>query len=315
MEIIVMRHTCRKRFFQTFVAMIFLGVLLGVAAYTSASDRRHFELSEDLQFSFTNADEIIETIHTGLSNHASAFTISYKAGEKDFDDMKPLVDELMNCAMFNTDSPVEGDYVRYQYGGYRLSFEKTDSKGGYQYQLIITPTYYSTVEEEQAVAEKADEILKHLDIEKITSDCEKVKAVYDYICGNVKYDYVHVNSSNYYKDSTAYAALVQNYASCQGYAVAVFRLLKAAGIECTVVTGTAINKDGNRQFHAWNKVLVDGEYRNLDATWDAGKSDYDYFLLSDDEFVNHFQSSTIITVEQILHENSICVIMWKVTKS
>jgi transglutaminase/protease-like cytokinesis protein 3 len=96
-----------------------------------------------------------------------------------------------------------------------------------------------------------------------------------------------VNSSHYYKDSTAYAALVQNYASCQGYAVAVFRLLKAAGIECTVVTGTGINKDGISEFHAWNQVLVDGEYLNIDATWDAGKSDYDYFLIRDDAFVNH----------------------------
>jgi transglutaminase/protease-like cytokinesis protein 3 len=143
------------------------------------------------------------------------------------------------------------------------------------------------VEEEQEVDEKTDEILELIDIEKITSDREKVRAVYDYICTNVKYDFVHVNSSHYYKDSTAYAALVQNYASCQGYAVAVFRLLKAAGVECTVVTGTGINKDGESEFHAWNKVLVDGEYLNIDATWDAGKLDYDYFLINDDEFVNH----------------------------
>jgi hypothetical protein len=273
----------KKRFFGVFLILIFFTALYGLASFLKISEHRHFYLSEDLQFSFTNADEIIETIHTGLSSHASAFTISYKYGDKDFDELKPLIDELMNCAMYNTDSPVEGDYVRYQYGGYRLSFEKTGSK----YQLIITPVYYSTVEEEQAVAEKADEILAQLDTEKLTSDREKIRAVYDYICGNVKYDFIHVNSSHYYKDSTAYAALVQNYASCQGYAVAMFRLLKAIGIECTIVTGTGINQDGISEFHAWNKVLVDGEYLNIDATWDAGKTEYDYFLLSDDEFVNH----------------------------
>jgi hypothetical protein len=278
----------RKRSFSACILLLFLAVLYGISACEAAAEQRHFALSEDLQFSFTNADEIIETIHAGLSSHASAFRISYKDGDKDFDEIRQLIDELMSCAMYNTDSPVEGDYVRYQYGGYSLSFEKTEGKGACQYQLIITPTYYSTVEEEQAVEKKADEILKQLNIEKITSDREKVKAVYDYICGNVKYDFVHVNSSHYYKDSTAYAALVQNYASCQGYAVAMFRLLKEIGIECTVVTGTGINKDGISEFHAWNKVLVDGEYLNIDATWDAGKFDYDYFLISDDEFVNHF---------------------------
>jgi hypothetical protein len=288
MEMIGVILMQRKRLLSACTLLIFLAVLYGVPAFKTVSERRHFKLSEDLPFSFSNADEIIETIHTGLSDHASAFRISCQYGEKDFEEMKPLVDELMNCAMYNTKSPVEGDYVRYQYGGYRLSFEQTEGKGGYQYQLIITPTYYSTVEEEQAVAEKAEKILAQLDIEKISSDREKVRAVYDYICGNVKYDYVHVNSSHYYKDSTAYAALVQNYASCQGYAVAVFRLLKAAGIECTVVTGTGINQDGESEFHAWNKVLVEGEYLNIDATWDAGKTDYDYFLKRDDEFANHF---------------------------
>jgi transglutaminase-like putative cysteine protease len=278
----------RKQLFSALVLLIFLVGLWGVSTFPSPTCRRHFELSEDLQFSFTNSDEIIGTIHTGLTNHARAFTINYQVEESDFEEIKPLVDELMTCAMYNTESPVEGDYVRYQYGGYRLNFEKIDSKRGCQYQLIITPTYYSTVEEEQTVTEKTDEILKQLDIEEITSDREKVKAVYDYICGNVKYDYVHANNSHYYKDSTAYAALVQNCASCQGYAVAVFRLLKTVGIECTVVTGIGINQDGEGEYHAWNKVFVDGEYLNIDATWDAGKSDYEYFLIRDEEFVNHF---------------------------
>jgi transglutaminase/protease-like cytokinesis protein 3 len=203
------------------------------------------------------------------------------------EDTKKLVDELMNHAMYNTDSPTEGDYIRYQYGGYKLSYQNRDGKKNCDYTLIITPLYYSTLREENEVDEKTEEILENLNLDKKASEREKIKAVYDYICRNVNYDYVHENNSLYHKDSTAYAALVKNYASCQGYAVAVFRLLKELGIECAVVTGTGINNRGESEFHAWNEVLLDGEIYNMDATWDAGRENYQYFLVKDEEFANH----------------------------
>jgi transglutaminase-like putative cysteine protease len=250
-------------------------------------EQRHFELSEELEISFANADDIIETIHDGLGKHARSFTITYSADDDYREDTKKLVDELMNCATYNTDSPTEGDYIRYQYGCYKLSYQKTDGRKNCDYRLTITPIYYSTMQEEYEVDEKVEKILEELNIDKTTSEREKVKAVYDYICHNVNYDYVHENNSLYHKDSTAYAALVKKYASCQGYAVAVFRLLKELGIECNVVTGTGINNQGESEFHAWNEVSIDDEMYNMDATWDAGRADYQYFLIKDEEFVNH----------------------------
>lgn len=269
----------KKRIFFVLILMIFLAVP-SVASGVKSASRRHFELSDDLTFTFTNADEVIETIHDGLASHAGSFTVSYTVGKSDFNEIKKLADELMYCAMYNTDSPVEGDYVRYQYGGYRLTYKEF---GQGKYQLVITPTYYSTVEEEREVSDKVEEIMAELDISSKASEQEKVRAVYDYVCNYVKYDYVHVNSSLYHKDSTAYAALVKNYATCQGYAVGVFRLLKECGIECEVVTGTGIDEEGQSEFHAWNGVWLDGKYYILDATWDAGKEEYGYFLKSETE--------------------------------
>jgi transglutaminase-like putative cysteine protease len=250
-------------------------------------EQRHFELSDELKISFTNADDIIEAMHSGLTEHASSFKITYRANGDYQGENQELVDELINYAMYNTDSPKEGDYIRYQYGGYSISYQKSDSGDDYDYQITITPVYYSTVNEEQEVDDKVEEIIESLNIDSETSEYDKVKAVYDYICSNVRYDHVHENNSHYHKDSTAYAALVKKYASCQGYAVAVFRLLKELGIECNIETGTGTNNQGEDEFHAWNKVLVDGEYYNIDATWDAGKDEYQYFLIKDEEFVNH----------------------------
>jgi hypothetical protein len=33
--------------------------------------------------------------------------------------------------------------------------------------------------------------------------------------------------------------------------------------------------------------LIDDEIYNMDATWDAGRENYQYFLIKDEEFVNH----------------------------
>jgi hypothetical protein len=283
------------------IKRVFLVIVIAAVTYAGLTmyhgdksevrkEQRHFELSEKLQIHLTNADDIIEEIHNGLSAHAKSFTISYKAGGDYMADKDELADELINLAMYNTDSPTEGDYVRYQYGGYKLTCQKSESGAEYEYRLTITPVYYSTLGEEQEVDKKVAEIFEKLSVGESSSEYEKVQAVYDYICSNVKYDYVHKNNSHYYRDSTAYAALVQNYASCQGYAVAVFRLLKELGVECRVVTGIGTNAQGEDEFHAWNEVLVDGEYYNIDATWDAGKECYDYFMMKDEEFANHIKT-------------------------
>lgn len=248
---------------------------------------RHFALSGDYGLYFSNTDEIIALLHDSLTEHASAVTISCRVKGNYMDEIDSLIDEMMDFALYDTESPKDGDYIRYQYGGYKLSYGYTEKKGQNAYTITIKPNYYTTVAEEEKVDERVGEILEELDLDKKASDYEKIKAVYDYVCSNVSYDYVHVRSSHYYRDSTAYAALVKGYASCQGYAVALYRLLKEAGINNSIVTGTAVNEQGEEEFHAWNRVELYGVYYNADATWDSGESEYAFFMLPDEEFVRH----------------------------
>jgi hypothetical protein len=269
-------------------AALLLGLFCLFALFgTQKKPLRHFELSEEYDFYFSNTDEIIAVLHDSLTEHASAVTLRYTAAGDYMDKISSMIDEMMNLAMYNTASPTEGDYVRYQYGGYQLSYGYTDGSGHRSYTVTIQPNYYTTVEEEEQVTKRVADILKEMNFSAETSDSEKIKGIYDYVCAHVSYDYVHARNSNYHRNSTAYAALVKGCASCQGYAVAVYRLLREVGIENTVVTGTAVNEQGKEEFHAWNKVKLNGEYYNLDATWDAGKKEYDYFMLTDEEFVRH----------------------------
>jgi len=90
--------------------------------------------------------------------------------------------------------------------------------------------------------------------------------------------------------STAYGALVEGSASCEGYSRAMQLLLDLQGIPCYIVTGKAGGTDGDAENHAWNKVRIGGEWYHLDATWDdpvtkdnVNITSHAYFNLTDRE--------------------------------
>ncbi|MCL2495024.1 MAG: hypothetical protein FWE98_05140 [Oscillospiraceae bacterium] len=90
--------------------------------------------------------------------------------------------------------------------------------------------------------------------------------------------------------STAYGAIVEGSASCEGYARAMQLLMDMQGIPCYIVTGKASNMAGFTGGHAWNKVRIGGEWYHLDATWDDPVTEdgghvtsHAYFNLTDEE--------------------------------
>ena len=54
---------------------------------------------------------------------------------------------------------------------------------------------------------------------------------------------------------------------CAGYAKAYQLILNRMGIECGYITGNAVN-DMVSGPHAWNYVRLDGNYYQVDVTWD-----------------------------------------------
>ena len=57
---------------------------------------------------------------------------------------------------------------------------------------------------------------------------------------------------------------------CDGYAKVFQYLMHRAGVNCVVVFGSTISKeyaDNSSMDHAWNKVLLDGKWLNMDLCW------------------------------------------------
>ena len=98
-----------------------------------------------------------------------------------------------------------------------------------------------------------------------SSAFDKLKVFHDYLVLNSTFE-LNGTTSDY--NSTIYNAFgsgaAQGNIQCAGYAKAMQYLCDKAGIACMVVTGE--NTDGDS--HAWNVVEVDGEWYNLDCTWD-----------------------------------------------
>ena len=88
----------------------------------------------------------------------------------------------------------------------------------------------------------------------------------------------------YSYSATAYGCLVDGQANCEGYAKAFNYLAGRVGMKCILVTGQTDNGEN----HAWNQILIDGEWYNIDVTWDdidsADGVRRVYFLCNDDVF-------------------------------
>ena len=116
---------------------------------------------------------------------------------------------------------------------------------------------------------------------KRLSPYEQVKFVHDYIIGHTVYDQENANLYNAELNSPSYA-LVGGRAVCGGYARSFQLIMDRLGIPSSTLAGSA---DGIP--HAWNVVMLDGEYYLLDLTWDDTERDlvYAYFGLTSAELL------------------------------
>ena len=203
-----------------------LAVLLLFSSGCGRTERADAPLS----YRISNAGEVVASIRRGLKNHARTVTVTFSYGEDIFDELNGVIDDWVEAALAETDEPDEGDYIRYQYGGYTWTSSYTVEAGRLHYTVKLTPSYYCYLSQEEEASTAAKELVRGFRFRPWTSDYEKLRTVYDWLCRNVTYDKVHRKNPYYHLCSTAYAALVQHTAACQGYCTALYRLLREAGI-------------------------------------------------------------------------------------
>lgn len=212
----------------------------------------------------------------------SNFSINIKTTRTDY---TALVKEIFNLAVSKelANSPVAGDYLAWQYGGYSYTGTASAEDDYYDYTFNFTVNYYTTAAQEKKVTTAIRNAITDMKLNGL-DDYNKIKKVYEYVCKTCNYDH-NAKATDYLRFS-AYGAIIDGKAVCQGYATLLYRILQEIGIENKIVTSID---------HSWNIINLDGKFYNADVTWDDEYYDkgynFAYFMKCATHFTNHFRES------------------------
>ena len=239
-------------------------VLCAAASFTCV-------FAEDLVYHETE-DEAAAELRQAMKDRESEVTIGV-IEDVDQDTLKKLIGRLIGKAVVHTGVPDEGDFINFQYSSYNGSAKTSRVKGKTGVEIKYRLGYYDDAAQEEELDAKVEEIIAGLDLEG-KSDYERLEAIHDYICDNVEYDAADGSDLR----RTAYDALVNGTAVCQGYSNALYRLLLEAGVDNRIIFGNGVESNGVTMPHTWNIVELYGEYYYVDVTWDDSTHSRDYFV-------------------------------------
>ncbi len=205
--------------------------------------------------------EITLTYH--FSSEENTFAMSGEELQTYANDLSAVI---MNKAYKHTGNPAQGDYLRWHVDGYSVTMSYSPFSVDYTY----TMRYYASAEQEAQVTSTIKSVLESLNLDD-KSDYEKFIAIYNYVTKNTTYDNANLNDETYRLKYSAYAALINHTAVCQGYANLLYRMLLQAGIDNRIIAGI-----GNGGPHAWNIVKLGELYYNVDSTWDSKDAPVSY---------------------------------------
>ena len=253
---------------------------------------------------FSDPDAAAAYVRKGLLQREKEIPFVYLApsaaiGELNSTNLKAYFravwEKIDAAAVAHTGVSNEGDYLEKHLNqiGYSYSLSYAPGASDIRYQVTAVATYHTTAAQETRVAAAVAAALQELNLSG-KSDYEKARTINDYICGKVEYDYENLNDDSYDLKYSAYAALINGTAVCQGYATLFYRMALEAGLDCRVISGMGDNGESVGP-HAWNIVKISGKYYYMDVTWNDGSRSDNYCLKGKDGFQDHYPNDEYLT--------------------
>lgn len=239
------------------------------------------EYTRDLDFTYVkrttdfhpkNYQDILNIYYSVLNNGLEEFTFQCDASYKDcLDDVDSLANSQEKLSDIN-------NYV-HPFNSFTHIETTYNSLGSVT--ISIVKTY--TAEEIVLLNKALDDIIPSIINENATLE-ENIKSIHDYIINYTKYDKTRKNGESEYRSDTAYGALYQGYAVCGGYSDTMALFLNRLNVPNFKIAS---------EMHVWNAVYVNGQWLNLDLTWDDPVSidgldylEYDFFLIDSKTLIN-----------------------------
>ena len=233
---------------------------------------------------YTTIETAADQVRDEVANHASNVKVYFKTNiQSPIKVYEHFKQELTK----ETDNSSEGDYlywdIKSEVPNYVYFPVLEKGKITYYYQFDIDYDYYTTLKQKEKVESRVEALIRRFGFTQKTSDYEKIKTVYDYVCQNVQYAYNMKDDIVF----TSYGALFNGQAVCQGYAQLMYKMLREADISVRLIGGYA-----GGELHGWNIVKLGKYYYNIDATWDSENYQRGYTyqnFLKGDSFENHIR--------------------------
>ena len=249
---------------------------------------------------YVNMEDAAASLRSHMVQRETGFTVRIRLNPSEWDSLWKAVETIYDLAYAHTGNGAEGDYLHKHRGSVSTSYSNITSGGYYYLSISYELNYMTTEEQEAAVTQRLEEVYAELELDGL-SEFDTVAKIYRWVTTNVVYDYETYNG-NRETGYSAYSALINKTAVCQGYALLMYRMLLDNGIDARYISGY-----GNGGRHGWNIVRIGDLYYNIDATWDTYTvdNDYtsahdafdDYFLIGDSFFDTHSPDADYETEE------------------
>lgn len=218
------------------------------------------EGGDQAAYTCSTVDEAGQMLREGMKDRKTTVVINFTGTVSDANAMSL---KIHNIALEHTGEGDEGDYLNWNH----TKISRKYNSGTKKFTYVIT--YLDDAGKEKATTAAIKKLEAKLSISSGDSTYKKVRTIYDYLANHITYDYKDTSNLPY----TAYDAIVNGKAVCQGYATLFYRILLDYGIDNRIIVSTT---------HAWNLVNVDGQYYECDLTWDSQNAqagqNYEYFL-------------------------------------
>lgn len=252
--------------------------------------KQHVPLEEEKYYQYSFLNDVEKEVYRRIRTAALSYDRVIEVGDLDIGAHRKL--QIVECVM--VDNPqlfwVDGTVSLNHKGDICLRFcdgVVTDDSGFGEADLSKIDARRKTL----------DEVVFNIvsSINPADSQYEKELAIHDYITKTTSYDkeasrtpFVNGTMDSAYN---IYGTLVEHKGVCSGYTGAFQYLCYMVGINSNVVFGNS---------HSWNTVNLDGEWYQVDVTWDdpaksdgsSGDGNHNYFNMTSAQMYQVHQRST-----------------------
>ena len=121
---------------------------------------------------------------------------------------------------------------------------------------FLYPNQYVCYAEDSVAVQKSYELC-----DSLQTDAEKVQSIYEFVSTNIVYDHIRALTVEGGYIPSIDDVLAEQKGICFDYSALMACMLRVQGIPTKLVIGYA-----DKTYHAWNSILIDGEWVLYDAT-------------------------------------------------